>query len=123
MGLRILIADDEPDSVATLQMILADEGHDVRGVYRGADVLPALERFPADVVLLDIAMPELSGFEVALQIRRKYGEWKPHLIAISGRYKTGADKMMAQAAGFNHHLAKPYEPAALLDLLKLRTAS
>jgi CheY-like chemotaxis protein len=116
--MRILVADDERDSVDTLVMLLADEGHDVRGVYRGADVLPAMEKFAPDWVLLDIAMPDMSGFELAQKIRRRYGESRPRMIAISGRYKKGSDRLLAELAGFNHHVPKPYEPDALLALLK-----
>jgi DNA-binding response OmpR family regulator len=94
--LRILVADDERDTVLTLVALLRDEGHEVRGLYRGADVLRALEDFDPDVVLLDIAMPDMSGYEVAQEIRRKYGLVRPRLIAISGRYKQGSDKVLAE---------------------------
>jgi DNA-binding response OmpR family regulator len=117
-SLRIIVADDERDSVLTLTMLLRDQGHEVRGPYRGSDVLQAVEDFDPDVVLLDIAMPDRSGYEVAQEIRRKHGLVRPRLIAISGRYKQGSDKVLAEIVGFNHHLAKPYEPNALLALLR-----
>jgi DNA-binding response OmpR family regulator len=116
--LRILVVDDEPDAVTTLIMLLEDEGYEVRGLQRGREVLRALEDFDPDVVLLDIAMPDMSGYEVAQEIRRKYGLVRPRLIAISGRYKQGSDKVLAEIVGFNHHVAKPYEPGALLALLR-----
>jgi CheY-like chemotaxis protein len=117
--LRIVVVDDEPDSVMTLTMLLNDEGHDVVGLQRGSEVLRAVEEFKPDAVLLDIAMPDMSGYEVAKEIRRRYGEARPLLIAISGRYKKASDKMLAEIVGFNHHLAKPYEPKELLSLLRL----
>lgn len=116
-ALRIVVADDERDTVLTLMTLLRDEGHEVRGVYRGSDVLRTVDDFDPDAVLLDIAMPDLSGYEVAQQIRSRYGAIRPLLIAISGRYKQGSDKILAEIVGFNHHVAKPYEPGALLALL------
>jgi len=117
-SLRILVADDEPDSVATLKMLLNDEGHDVVGVYRGSEVMPTVAEFDPDAVLLDIAMPDLSGYEIAKEIRRRCGNIKPLLIAISGRYKKASDRIFAEIVGFDHYLAKPYDPNALLSLLR-----
>jgi PleD family two-component response regulator len=70
-SLRIIVADDERDTVLTLTMILKDEGHDVQGVYAGSRVLPLVREFDPDVVLLDIALPEKSGFEIAQEIRKR----------------------------------------------------
>ena len=113
------MADDEPDSVAMLKALLNDEGHDVVGVCRGSEVMAAVAQFNPDAVLLDIAMPDMSGYEVGTAIRRKYGERKPLLIAISGLYRQAADRRLAEIIGFNHYLAKPYPPEALLSLLQL----
>ena len=115
--LRILVADDERDTVYTLMQLLRHDGHDTRGVYKGGDVMPLLESFDPDVVLLDIAMPDASGWDVARDIRRRYGERRPLLIAISGLYKQSADHILGTMAGFNHFVAKPYDPAALLRLI------
>jgi CheY-like chemotaxis protein len=68
--LRVLIADDEPDTVLTLTQLLRDEGHETRGVQRGADVLAALRDFDADAVLLDISMPGMSGCPPAVRLIR-----------------------------------------------------
>ena len=116
-NLRILVVDDEPDAVTTLSVLLEDEGYEVRGLHRGIEVMPEIAKFDPYAVLLDIAMPDMSGFEVAQQIRRRYGQMKPLLIAISGRYKKEPDKLLAELAGFDHHVAKPYDPNALLALL------
>ena len=117
-ALRIIVVDDERDSVDMLTVLLNDEGHEVRGLTRSTEVLDAVADFNPDAVLLDIAMPEMSGYEVAKEIRRRYGEVKPILIAISGRYKQTSDKVLAQIVGFDHHVTKPYAPEALLSLLK-----
>jgi len=116
-SLHIIVADDEKDTVMTLKAVLDDEGHDVIGVYSGSAVLSALREFRPDVLILDIAMPDISGFVLAKRIRAQFGAVHPMLIAISGLYNKGPDKVLAQAAGFDHHLAKPCHPAEVLALL------
>ena len=117
-SLRILIADDEPDSVTALKLLLNDEGHDVVGLSKGADVMRKIEEFKPEVEVLDIAMPDMSGYELAKEIRKRYGQITPLLIAITGRYKQASDKMLGQIVGFDHYLLKPYEPKELLALLR-----
>ena len=116
--LRILIADDDPDSVTALKLLLNDEGHDVIGLSKGADVMRKVEEFKPEVVVLDIAMPDVSGYELAKEIRKRYGQITPLLIAITGRYKQASDRMLGQIVGFDHYLLKPYEPNELLALLR-----
>jgi two-component system OmpR family response regulator len=115
-ALRLVVADDDLDTVLTLMMVLRDEGYDVRGVSSPADALSAINEFNPDAVLLDIGMPGLSGWELARRIRERLAR-RPMLIAISGQYKDGADKILAQIVGFDHYLVKPYDTAALLRLL------
>jgi len=114
---RVLIADDERDTVLTLIELLREAGHDARGVYRGDEVLARMKDYEPDVVLLDISMPGASGWEVASVIRNTYGD-KLLLIAISGVYKQSADQILGKMSGFNYYLAKPYDPAVLLKLLQ-----
>jgi DNA-binding response OmpR family regulator len=116
-SLRILVADDERDTVLTLAMILRDEGHEVQGVYTGSGVLPLMREFDPDVALLDIALPEKSGFELAKEIRKRPRGQRVLLIGISGQYKLGSDKILADITGFDHYLVKPFDPAALLALI------
>ncbi len=115
--LRILVVDDEHDSVLTLMELLRDEGHETRGVYKGSDALAAMKAFDPDVVLLDIAMPEMTGWDVAREIRKSYGETRPLLVAISGVYTQSADQILGKIAGFNYYIAKPYDASVLLALL------
>jgi DNA-binding response OmpR family regulator len=105
--LRILIADDDRDAVLTLMTLLRDEGHDVRGVYKGRQALDAVASFDPDVVLLDIAMPELSGWEVARTIKERYRK-HPLIVGISGEYKSRSDSILSEIIGFDHYLTKPY---------------
>jgi CheY-like chemotaxis protein len=116
-SLRILVADDDPDSVLTLTMLLREEGHEVRSVSSGRRVMGAVIDFDPDVVLLDIAMPGLSGWEVARTIRDRRGAERPMIIGVSGEYIRGPDRILAQILGFQHYLVKPYAPADLLALL------
>ena len=113
---RILVADDDADTVQSLTVLLQDEGYEVRGVHRGAEVLQAIFNFAPDVVLLDIGMPQMTGYEVARVLRERYGSARPALIAVTG-LSGEADRQQARAAGFEHHVAKPYEPRALIRLI------
>ena len=101
----------------TLSTILRDEGHDVQGVHKGSRVLPLVREFDPDVVLLDIALPEKNGYEIAEEIRKRPRGRRVLLIGISGQYKQGSDKLLAELKGFDHYLVKPFDPAALLALL------
>jgi len=114
----VLVVDDERDTVTTLMALLADEGYQVRGVYKGRDALDAMHDFDPAIVLIDLALPDMSGWEVARQIRARYGDERHTLISITGRYKQGSDKVLGQIAGFNYWMEKPCEPQALLRLLE-----
>ena len=119
--LRVLIADDDRDMVATLAAILNDEGHTVREVYRGTEVLRLIEEFDPDVALIDIGMPGMSGYDVAREVRQTHDK-RPMLIAITG-WKKPSDRILAQLVGFDHHLPKPFEAKDLLALLEPLAAS
>jgi len=119
--LRVLIADDDRDMVATLAAILNDEGHTVREVYRGTEVLRLIEQFDPDVALVDIGMPGMSGYDVAREVRETHDK-RPMLIAITG-WKKPSDRILARLVGFDHHLPKPFEARELLDLLDPLAAS
>jgi CheY-like chemotaxis protein len=120
-ALRVLVVDDDRDAVLTLVALLRDDGYEVRGAYRGKEALDLVRDFAPHAVLLDIGMPDLDGYEAARQIKKRYGAASPMLIAVTGSKKQ-ADKARAQSAGFDHHVAKPYDPQAILGLLRrLRT--
>ena len=121
--LRLVVADDEPDTVTSLMTILHDEGHSVLASYRGSEVIPAVRKERPDAVILDIDMPGLSGYAVAKEIRGMFDEARcPLLIAISGKWMSETDRLVAEVSGFHHFLLKPCQPGALLELLQpLRT--
>ena len=116
-ALRILIADDDRDSVLMLMMLFRHEGDAVRGIYNGRSVMEAVVDFDPDVLLLDIELPGLSGWEVARTLRQTRGEVRPMLIGISGEYKQTSDRVLSQILGFDDYLVKPYEFSDLLALI------
>jgi CheY-like chemotaxis protein len=116
-SLRLLIADDDRDAVLTLSTLLQDEGHHVVEVYRGDAVLQLVRRYRPDVVLLDIGMPGLTGFEIARLLRDELGADCPVLIATTAWGQASA-KELGRLVGFNHYLVKPYATEELLALLE-----
>ena len=118
--LRVLLADDDRDGAMTLSTLLELEGYEVRTVHGGQEALDAAREFKPHFVLLDIGMPRITGYEAARRLRQRYGDGSLTLIAITG-WKQASDKILASLAGFDHHVAKPYQPAELITLLaKLR---
>jgi DNA-binding response OmpR family regulator len=115
--LRIVLADDDRDATLSLATLLKLEGYEVRHVYDGGATLDAVREFEPDVVLVDIGMPKLSGYDVARHVRERYGKQGPVLVALTG-WKQASDKILATLAGFHHHVAKPYDPGQLLELIR-----
>ena len=121
--LRVLVVDDEPDTVLMLLEILRDEGYDARGFSHPLEALKALSDYDPDVVISDIAMPLMSGWELAKNVRQRMGKTRPMLVAISGVYRKAADKDLATPAGYEFFLSKPCEPGLVLDIVgKARSA-
>ena len=117
--LRVLIADDDRDIVDTMARLLRAEGHIVQSAYTGKDVLPAVRLFRPDAIILDISIPQMSGYAVAQAIRQLFTDVRrPLLIGISGVWKDFADRRIAEQVGFDHYLEKPAEPAKLLAILE-----
>lgn len=115
--LRVLVADDDRDTVVTLSALLQAEGYDVLEVYRGDAVLELARRYPPHAVLLDIGMPGLTGFQIARRLRDELGGACPLLVAITA-WGQAAAREMGKLSGFHHYLVKPYESQELLALLQ-----
>lgn len=113
---RILIVDDNRDSAEVLSQLLAIVGHRVQTVYDGATALESAATFQPDVILLDIGLPGLDGYEVAKQLRQKPEFRQTLLVAVSG-YCQEQDRKRSREAGFDHHLAKPIDHETLATLL------
>lgn len=115
-GVRVIIADDNRDTVMTLGILLRSEGFHVELVHGGREAVDAVRRIRPHALLLDLGMPDVSGHDVALQLRREYGDSCPVLIAVTARTGEG-EKLLARSNGFQHYVAKPYDPDQLLGLL------
>ena len=113
---RVLVVDDNVDAATSLGMMLEAKGHTVETVHDGKEALRAVKRFSPDVVLLDIELPEMSGYEVASRIRSMDGGTEMVLIALTGRGQRD-DKEKAKDAGFDEHLTKPVDAALLATLI------
>jgi CheY-like chemotaxis protein len=113
---KILVADDLEDSAESLAVLLSQQGHDVRTAHDGAEAVGVARTFVPDVVLLDIAMPKLNGYEAARRILEDRGENRPVLIALTG-WGHDENRMRTREAGFDHHLVKPVEPETLSRLI------
>jgi signal transduction histidine kinase len=113
---RILVVEDERISAASLEILLGIKGHEIRSAYDGLEAVSAADEFRPDVVLLDIGLPKLNGYEVAQRIRRQPWGRGMVLIALTG-WGQETDRHRSQAAGFDHHLVKPVDPADLVQLL------
>jgi signal transduction histidine kinase len=115
-GLRVLVVDDNRDSAESIAMFLELAGHAVRLAHDGPAALEAAAAFHPDVVLLDIGLPHLNGYEVARRLRAQVGSREAFLVALTG-YGQPEDQRRSREAGFDRHLVKPIEPDQLTDLL------
>jgi CheY-like chemotaxis protein len=116
--------DDNQDAAETLSELLRFEGHEVVIAHNGADALRILETYQPDVALLDIGLPDMSGHELARQLRRDPRTRGIRLIALTG-FGREPDRERARDAGFADHLTKPVDIDALLESLhrQLRAAA
>jgi two-component system CheB/CheR fusion protein len=113
---RVLVVDDNVDAREALKFLLEDEGHDVRTAADGPDALAQAKTFLPDVVLLDIGLPGIDGYEVARRLRALAGCEESIIVAVSG-YGQAEDRARSSAAGFDGHLLKPVAPERLLDVV------
>lgn len=115
-SLRVVVVDDNIDIVLSTIHMLRFLGHETKYCHNGLDVLDCVKAFDADVVLLDINLPGMSGWDVARQIRAHLPGNRPLIIGISGALHKAADKQAAMA-GFDYFLAKPADPEVLASLV------
>ncbi|MBM4299679.1 MAG: response regulator, partial [Deltaproteobacteria bacterium] len=113
---RILVADDFPQSAETLARLLRHDGSEVRIAQDGAEAFETAADFRPDVVVLDIAMPKLNGYEAARKIRSQPWGKQMLLVALTG-WGQQQDRQRTREAGFDAHLTKPVNYSAIMDLL------
>jgi two-component system CheB/CheR fusion protein len=113
---RVLIIEDNRDGCETMQRLLECAGHEVKVAYTGPDGIRLADTWRPDFVLCDIGLPDLDGYHVADELRRKPHTSTAHLIAITG-YGSPEDCERCRYHGFEQHFTKPADPEALLSLL------
>jgi CheY-like chemotaxis protein len=114
--MRILVVDDNVDAADSLCLLMRAMGHETRAVYDGPGAIVAAEEFNPGVVMLDIGMPIMSGYQVARALRNTKST--ATIVAVTG-WGHEAAKRQTREAGFDHHLVKPVAEGDLIELLSL----
>jgi CheY-like chemotaxis protein len=112
---RVLVVDDNLDSADTMAELVRIWGHEVRIAHDGASALVCAKEFRPQVILLDVGLPGMDGYELARRLRAD-GLAGELLVSVTG-YGQEEDRRLAAEAGFDHHLTKPVHPDALLRLV------
>ena len=120
-GLRVLVVDDYPDSAASAAMLLSLFGCDCRIAQTGEQALAEAAAFDPEVVLLDIGLPDINGYEVARVLRERQGSCPLFLAAVTG-WGQPQDRVRALAAGFDLHVLKPTDAATIKQILQRAVA-
>jgi CheY-like chemotaxis protein len=115
-GTAILLVDDDADVVEILNYVLAEEGATVRTATKAREALMILRIWRPDVMLLDISMPEIDGYELLTRIRREPALHEVPAVAVTG-YATERERNRSMAAGFSRHVTKPFEVPTLVHLI------
>jgi len=118
---RVLVVDDNHDAANTLNSLLQSLGHSTRVAFDGPTALQIAEQFQPDLVLLDIGMPGMSGYDVARRLRSRTGT-HPKIVAVTG-WGADEDRARSQEAGFDRHLVKPVDESALRQALTLASVT
>jgi signal transduction histidine kinase len=113
---RILVVDDQEDSVTVMAALLRTKGYEVTTARHGLAAIEIATTFCPDLVILDIGLPGIDGYEVAKRLRQIPAMRATIILGLSG-YGAESDRSRAREAGFNHHLTKPVAPKVLLELL------
>jgi len=114
---RVLVADDNEDAAGSLAELLRIGGHDVRTAHDGREAVQVVQEFAPDIVILDLGMPHVDGFEAARRIRSLEQGKHVTMVALSG-WGQDTDRARSRAAGFDHHLTKPATVATLEAILR-----
>lgn len=114
-GLRVLVVDDNRDAADSMAAMIGVLGNEARASYSGQEVLRLVENFPPDLVLLDIGMPGMNGYDVCRELRKTQGD-RVRIVALTG-YGQESDRGQSEAAGFDEHLVKPISLDSLQRVL------
>ncbi len=116
-AMRVLIVEDEADTADALQLILTMIGHEVQTAHSGMAALQAVKDHRPDVILLDIGLPDLNGYQVAERLRETPDAMKQVVLVAMTGYGQAEDRRRAVRAGFDYHMVKPFDPQRLEQLL------
>jgi CheY-like chemotaxis protein len=114
--LRVLVVDDHPDTTEVISILFRMLGHETRAVLRGRHALTATREFDPDLVVLDLGLPDISGYEVARALKK---DGRPRYLAATTGWGREHDRVRAREAGFDHHLTKPIDLSKVRQLLRL----
>ena len=115
---RVLIVDDHVENVDWAVKLFQAYGHEAKGCYNGRDAIRSVHEYDPDAVIMDISMPDITGWEAARAIRESIPGKRPLLIAVTGEYKGAADLMYSKMSGFDHYILKPADPEKLIELIE-----
>lgn len=114
--MKVLVVDDNHDAAFSLGMLVEMLGHDVRIAYDGVEALREAGAFRPDLVLLDIGMPRMDGYEACRRLREQPWGAAIRVVAVTG-WGQEHDRRRSQQAGFDRHLVKPVAPTEIADIL------
>jgi CheY-like chemotaxis protein len=114
---RVVVIEDHVDTAELMSEILREAGHEVAIAFSGKEGIAVARQLPAEVVLCDVGLPDIDGYEVARQLRADAATASAWLVALTG-YDGDDDLQKARDAGFDRHVAKPIDPFQLETLLK-----
>jgi CheY-like chemotaxis protein len=114
----VLVVDDYPDSAEVASMLLTLHGYECRVATTGQEALDQAAAFEPDIVLLDIGLPDITGYEVARTLRARAGARPLYIAAVTG-WGQPADRAKAFASGFDHHVTKPADLQKLAAIVRL----
>jgi two-component system, chemotaxis family, CheB/CheR fusion protein len=115
-SLKILVVEDNPDALEMLSMLLSAKGHEVHGVSNGIEALEYASGVTLDIAIIDLGLPQMDGYQVARELRKKEGVRDALLVALTG-YGSPEDRQRSRKAGFDAHLLKPFDYEKLTSLL------
>src|SRR6476620_2025977 len=115
--MRIVVIEDHKDTAELMTAILSEAGHEVRVAFSGHDGVEAARALAAEVVLCDVGLPAIDGYEVALRLRSDQATARARLVALTG-YDGEDELQKARDAGFDRHVVKPIDPFHLESLLR-----
>ena len=115
--MKILVVDDNVDSAESLALLLSMGGHEAHVAHDGPAAVDAAAQLRPDVMLLDIGLPKMDGFEVCRRVRQEPWGQKVAMVALTG-FGQDRDRAESESAGFDRHMVKPIDYEALLRTLE-----